>query len=440
MRHVRRHKRLYRRVYLHGVALLVLVTLALSVAGFLLGRDTYWRQSPRRLAGHLGRALAELPPEALQAEVGRLGQELSVELAVFDDHGTRLAGTAQAPPPLPRESLDRLRRDPEGSLRRHLGAAAAAGRGRYLRLSLHHGEGEMLLRGLAILLVVVLALAVASAPLARAIARPVEQLTEAARRLGEGDLGARSGLVRGDEIGELARVFDETAARLQRLVAGQRELLANVSHELRTPLARIRVTLGLAAETEPQRLGGYLREIEADALELERLVGDLLTASRLDATGLGALRCERLAAARILERGLERFRHLHSDRRVLLSVATAGDVSADEGLLGRVIDNLLDNAAKYSEPASEIGLSLREAEGGVEITVRDEGVGMSAEDLAQAFTPFFRADRSRTRDTGGVGLGLALAKRIVEAHGGRIGLESRPGSGTTARVWLPTSS
>jgi signal transduction histidine kinase len=415
----------------------VLVTLSLSIAGFVLGRNTYWRESPRRLAAHLGRTLEQVPTEELQAEVSRLGTELGVELAVFDDRGTRLAGTTHAPPPLPQDAVERLRRDPEGSLRRHLGAAAAAGEGRYLRLSLHPGEGEMLRRGLAILLVVVLALAVASAPLARAIARPVERLTEAARRLGEGDLQARSGLERRDEIGELARVFDETAERLERLVAGQRELLANVSHELRTPLARIRVTLGLAAEAEPQRLAALLHEIEKDTLELERLVADVLTAARFDATGLGALHRETLPATRLLERALERFRRLHPDRHVDVSAESPADVFADESLLAGVLDNLMENAAKYSDPATPIALSLRKAEGGIEITLADRGVGMTPEDLSRAFTPFFRADKSRTRDTGGAGLGLALSKRIVEAHAGRITLESLPGRGTTVRVWLP---
>lgn len=215
------------------------------------------------------------------------------------------------------------------------------------------------------------------------------------------------------------------------------ELLANVSHELRTPLARIRVTLGLAAEAQPQRLAPLLHEIEKDTLELERLVADVLTAARLDATGLGALHRGTLPAARLIERALERFRRLHPDRQVDLSTESPADVFADEPLLAGVLDNLLENAAKYSDPATPIALSLRASDGGIEIAVRDQGVGMGPQDLARAFTPFFRADKSRTRDTGGAGLGLALARRIVEAHGGRISLESLPARGTTARIWLP---
>jgi signal transduction histidine kinase len=420
---------------LHGIALLVIVAVSIAAAGFALGRNSYWREGPRRLAAHLGDDLANVTNDKLQPEVERLGKALGVELSVFDEEGRRLAGTEQGPPPLPRRAVARLSNDPDGSLRGHLGGAANAGPGRYVHLSIHPSEAEMLVRGLAILLVVVGALAIASAPLARAIVRPVERLTETARQLGEGDLKARSGLVRRDEIGELARVFDEMADRLERLVAGQRELMANVSHELRTPLARIRVTLGLAQET-PDRLPAYLKEIESDTLELERLVSDVLTAARLDATGLGALHRERIPSQRFVEERVQRFTRLHPTRRL----ETGGeplDLWADPSLLGRAIDNLLDNAAKYSEPPTPITLSVRQAEGGIEIKVVDEGIGITPEDLEHAFTPFFRADKSRTRSTGGAGLGLALSKRIVESHAGRITLESLPARGTTARVWLP---
>ncbi|MGH7823251.1 MAG: sensor histidine kinase, partial [Candidatus Binatia bacterium] len=141
----------------------------------------------------------------------------------------------------------------------------------------------------------------------------------------------------------------------------------------------------------------------------------------------------------LLEDAAARFRRLHHERTLGVSAAAAGRrLDADAGLLGRVLDNLLDNAAKYSDAASPIDVSLAEAERGIAISVRDRGIGIGSEDMAHVFTPFFRGDRSRARDTGGAGLGLALSKRIVEAHGGRIALESRPGEGTTIRIWLPT--
>jgi signal transduction histidine kinase len=200
------------------------------------------------------------------------------------------------------------------------------------------------------------------------------------------------------------------------------------------------VTLALAAEAEPHEAARRLREGEADLAELERLVGDVLTTARLDATGGFGLRREPVAAPELLDRAAARFRMLHPERVLEWGgAAVRQPLEADAGLLDRVLDNLLDNAAKYSDAASPIELSLAEADGGAAIVVRDRGIGIASADLSRVFTPFFRGDRSRARDTGGVGLGLALSKRIVEAHGGRITLESRPGEGTTVRVWLPAS-
>lgn len=437
-----RSARLYRRIYLHGVLLLLAVAAALGAAAFFAGRGAPWRDRPARLAAHASRLLAPLPDASLSQEVPRLGHELSVALAVFDDDGRPLAATpGRGLGPLPAEDVGRLHGAPGEALQRHLTFAMAAGNRRYLRLSLHAAEHDEALRGvLAGLLVVVLALAAASWPLARAIARPIEALGESARRLGSGDLTVRSGIERNDEIGELARAFDEMADRIERLLQGQRELLADVSHELRTPLARIRVTLGLAAEADPAKARDYLGEIETDVGELERLVGDVLVVSRLDAGGRMTLRRDRLEPRGIVEQALRRFGRLYPGRRVDLELADAPAIVGDATLLARALDNLLDNAARYSEAPSPLNVSLRGAEGGALVELRDQGVGIDPEDQRRLFTPFFRADRSRARNTGGTGLGLAIAKRIVDAHGGRISVESRPDEGTTVHVWLPAAS
>jgi signal transduction histidine kinase len=433
----RRERRLYRRVYLHGLLLLVLVAVALGITGFLLGRDARWRLHPQRLVQHLAALLAPLSEEALQREVAHLARDLDVGLAVYRDDGKRLASSGEsAPPPLSPAAVSRLADNPVSIRHDHFVLSSWAGPRRYLRLSFHGSESRLLLRAMGGLLVVVVVLALVSLPLARGIARPIERLSQAARRLGEGDLEARSGLDRRDEIGALARSFDEMADRLARLVAGHRELLADVSHELRTPLARMRVTLGLAEEADPEKARSYLRELEEDVLELERLVGDVLTTARLDATGALALRLEPVELRALTEQALARFQRAHPGRVVKATLAPAPAREADPGLLGRVLDNLLDNAAKYSDAETPIDVSLEEAQGSVAIAVRDRGIGVAAEDLPRLFTPFFRAERSRARNLGGAGLGLALSKRIVEAHGGRIQIASRPGEGTTVTVTL----
>jgi signal transduction histidine kinase len=243
-----------------------------------------------------------------------------------------------------------------------------------------------------------------------------------------------------NEIGELGAAFDEMAERLQRLVEGQRELLANVSHELRTPLARLQITLGLAGEADPATVRRYLDEIGIDVAELERLVEDLLTAARLETGYASVLRRERVEVAAALADAARRFERAHPGRVLALDVAERlPALDADPSLLGRAIDNLLDNAAKYSEARASIAMAARPDQGGLELEIRDQGIGIEEADLPRLFTPFFRSDRSRSRGSGGVGLGLALTRRIVEAHGGTIAVESRAGEGTTVRLRLPAA-
>jgi signal transduction histidine kinase len=248
-------------------------------------------------------------------------------------------------------------------------------------------------------------------------------------------------------VGEVAAAFDQMADRLQAMVRSEKELLANVSHELRTPLARIRVALEMAEEGDLERSRRYLREIGADLDELARLVDDVLTAARLDlAAGRGSeaalpLRKEPLDPAALVAQAVERFRAAHPGREVSLEAAAPlPAVEADPSLLRRVVDNLLDNAGKYSDADRPIAVVARARDGAVEVEVRDHGIGLDPDDLARLFTPFFRSDRSRARPTGGVGLGLALARRVVEAHGGRIAAESAAGAGTTVRFSIPAKA
>lgn len=282
---------------------------------------------------------------------------------------------------------------------------------------------------------------------ARSIVRPLRQLSRAAKTLGEGDLHARSGLDRSDEIGALARTFDEMAERLERLVLAEKELLANVSHELRTPLARIRVALDISSESGATAQPS-LAEIGRDLAEIETMIDDILTTTRLEiarghSTGEAhlALHLEQATLATLCTRAAARFRSAHPERGFQVQVAESSSVLlVDAVLFRRALDNLLENAHKYSpDPTTPITLRSHAIDDSAIFEVEDRGMGISKEDLARLFTPFFRADRSRTRGTGGVGLGLTLAKRIVEAHGGRIEVASRLGAGTTMRVIVPVA-
>jgi signal transduction histidine kinase len=281
---------------------------------------------------------------------------------------------------------------------------------------------------------------------ARWIVRPIERLSRTARALGSGDLQARSQLDRSDEIGELGHRFDEMADRIAGLLATEKELLANVAHELRTPLTRIGVALDLASEGDAEAARASLAEIAVDVSELETIVDDILTAMRFELASVRAptqlpLRRARIPAAEIASAAADRLRARHPGRPLELdSPDDLPPIDVDPVLLRRVIDNLLENAHKYTPDAgSPIQLAVHRDAGDVVFEVRDRGIGIPADDLPRIFTAFFRGERSRSRETGGVGLGLTLARRIVEAHGGTIDVTSTPNLGTTVRVAIPAS-
>jgi signal transduction histidine kinase len=279
---------------------------------------------------------------------------------------------------------------------------------------------------------------------ARTLARPLGRIAAVARDFGRGQLDARVGLKRPDELGEVADAFDDMAEQVTRLLRRQKELLANVSHELRTPLARIRVALDLAAEGDAELAREALADIAHDWGDLDRLVEDVLAAARFDlgseSSKTPLLRKEILDLGPELQRSVARFRQVHHGRELDVDVPPGlPAIEGDPVVLRRVFDNLLDNARKYSEPGSRIALRAHAGDGGVVVEVSDHGIGIDPDDLAHVFAPFYRTDRSRARATGGVGLGLTLAKRIVDAHHGRIDIDSAPGEGTTVRVVLPSA-
>jgi two-component system, OmpR family, sensor kinase len=295
---------------------------------------------------------------------------------------------------------------------------------------------------------VILAVAVLSIVLlgsllfARSLALPLERLAEVARDFGRGQLGARARLARKDELGAVANAFDDMAERVTALLRSQRELLANVSHELRTPLARIRVALDLATEGDAEAARDALANISTDWGDLDRLVEDVLAAARLDLASSGAdgfpLRRDQVSLRELAQAALARYEVVYPGERLELAVAKDLPlVVGDASLLRRVLDNLVDNARKYSDAKSPVRLRVHARADGIELVVEDRGIGIDAADLPHIFTPFFRTDRSRTRKTGGVGLGLTLVRRIVTAHGGSVRVESRVGQGTEVYVQLP---
>jgi len=469
------------RLYAVGVVQLLLVAFSAVLIGFVLARLPHWDMQT------LGARLKPLANDraALARELENLNESDHVQISIYDDEDRLLASNVEPPLAAPRFGVhapppfDGLRRppgEPPGEPPdgpppgpppelvvpfvgppQHFGHPGdrphppdnfarfeVNGReGLIVARFPHHGPGPM--PALLTLFFGLIVLGVGALLTARWIARPLSRLSRMAISLGKGDLSVRSELTRNDEVGEVARAFDEMAERIQKLLQTEKELLANVAHELRTPLARIRVALEIASEGDAETARGSLGEIAVDLAELESLVDDVLTAARFELSVGGAagarlpLHREAIAAKSIAERAAERFRVRHPDRPLETHFAEdAGLIEADAMLLRRVLDNLLENAHKYSpDPHARIALAVQAQDGQACFSVNDRGMGISGEDLPRVFSPFFRSEKSRSRGTGGVGLGLTLTQRIVEAHGGRIEASSTLGEGSTFRAFLP---
>ncbi len=435
----RRHRRsLFWRIFFHGLLLIFLVSVAGGVVATAFQEDR-WHDATRiarYVAAHV--VAMERDPASLSAELRRVRETFAVEATVYGKDGRAPIASSAVPPLAP--VLAPGAEEPRGFPGKHAGGRALPLPDGGQVVFVFTGRAPFSGRAPVVLVAVLCVIALASVPLARSIAAPVEQLTRAARALGAGDLTTRARVRARGEVGDLARAFDEMAERLEALVRNEKELLANVSHEVRTPLARMRVALELAAEGDAERARRYLREIGADLDELDRLVDDVLSTARLDlaAGGGGHVRREPVALAAVAKEAAGRFAERWPDRELRVDLgAPLPPVSGDAGLLRRLLENLLDNAAKYSEPDQPVALVAQAEAGAAVLEVRDQGIGIAPEDLPRLFTPFFRTDRSRARGTGGVGLGLALARRIARAHGGDVEAASELGKGTTFRVRIP---
>lgn len=278
--------------------------------------------------------------------------------------------------------------------------------------------------------------------LARTISRPVQQLRLAGQALGRGDFSARApgnATRRGDELGDLARDFNRMAERLQGLIDGQRQLLRDVSHELRSPLARIQVALALA-EDSPEAAGrsGYLARIEADIERLDQLIGEILSFARISqdsepervSMDLGELIADIAEAARL--EGQPRRITISSDGPESLRIR------ANEELLHRAIENVVRNALRHSPEGGQVDLIvLTPMAGQVEIRVEDQGPGVPEERLADIFDPFVRLSPERGEQSGGGGIGLAIARAAIERHAGSIQARNRRPSGLSIAIRLP---
>jgi signal transduction histidine kinase len=263
--------------------------------------------------------------------------------------------------------------------------------------------------------------------------RPLRVLTDGVTRLGEGDLGVVVPRTTTDEFGRLTDTFNLMAGRVREMITARDRLLIDVSHELRSPLTRMKVALELMPD------GVQRARLSSDVTEMEKMISGLLELERLrTGRGVTLVRQDIMPIVREVVATYE-------DRAPGVRFSTDGErqvpAEVDAEQLRSVMRNLLENAVKYSLADSKtIQVTVAARGDGVHVRVTDDGVGIPREDGERIFEPFFRVDRSRSKESGGYGLGLSICRRVMEAHGGQIALEPGNGRGSTFVLRFPRPS
>ncbi|MGH2597390.1 MAG: sensor histidine kinase [Actinomycetota bacterium] len=277
--------------------------------------------------------------------------------------------------------------------------------------------------------------------LARGMTQPLRDMAAAAHRMETGDYSTRVHTRSRDEVGQLATAFNRMSAELENLEQSRRDLVANVSHELKTPIAAIRAHLENLLDGVEQPEPRTMQVMLAQTERLGRLIEQLLELSRLESGEL-PLQREEIPLASIVTQVLSEIEMARSDRGVAVESELPNDlpsVDADRERVHQVLFNLVDNAVRFTPAGGAVTVSAHRHNGSVEVKVADTGVGIPPEHLPRLFERFYRADPARSRGDGGTGIGLAIARSVVEAHGGHIRAESELGRGSVFTFDLPVA-
>ncbi|MGG4446912.1 sensor histidine kinase [Brevibacillus porteri] len=276
--------------------------------------------------------------------------------------------------------------------------------------------------------------------LSRYIVRPIVNVINAIRHLDEGNYDVRVVLEGKDELSLLTRQVNQLAKSLSYYRSSRREFLSHVAHELRTPLTYVKgyATLIQNSEMTPNRASKLISIIRDQSDRLEQVVNDLMTLSRLD-EGKITLRKERVAIRSLLERIIEEMTPRAEELGVKLSLTICPPVYfwVDPQRFHQILMNLIDNAIRYSQGEGTVLISVTKMLRESVIEVKDEGIGISEKELELIWERFYRVEKSRSRHTGGSGLGLSIVKHLVDLHGGKIQVQSSPNRGTSFRLHFP---
>lgn len=303
-------------------------------------------------------------------------------------------------------------------------------------LSLSSAINQFLLLGGALALIAALIITLF---LSRRLSAPIHALTLATRHVGAGDFTAKVKPAGNDEVGELVMNFNSMSAELSRAEERRRNLISDVAHELRTPVSDVQSYLEAIHDGLMQPTQSNLDSIYEDILLLSRLINDLQLLALADAGELNLV-YQPDNVARVITSAAALVQPRVNDKKISLKLDLPDQfpvLEIDSQRISQVLSNLLDNAIRHTSQGGEITIAAQEHDGHVEISVSDNGEGIPPEELTNIFERFYRVDKSRAKGTGGNGLGLTITKRLVEAHGGRIEVQSEPQKGSRFSFTIP---
>lgn len=311
-----------------------------------------------------------------------------------------------------------------------------------------NSEHDLILSGVLLLFAAIIAMTF-GVFVAASVTDGLNQLAATAQAIAAGDLQARVQIHGRDEVAQVAHAFNDMAAQLQRaekeraeVEKMRRDLVAWASHDLRTPLTSIRAMIEALHDgvvSDPETTQRYYRTMRGDIIALNGLIDDLFELAQMDAGGLTMAKSPH-SLSDLISDTLESFQVLAEQRGITLHGRVSADVDPvpmNAPKIGRVLTNLIGNALRYTPANGEVQVTAVRTANHVRVTVQDSGPGFNAADLPRVFEQFYRGEQARSRKTGGAGLGLAIARGIVEGHDGRIWAENAPGGGAVVGFELP---
>jgi two-component system sensor histidine kinase CpxA len=442
---------IFAKIFLWFWAALILVTLAVTTTTVMLGSQPLaqrWLAASLDLYAHTALdAYQQGGRDALNTYLSSIETNSGVQATLLDPSGSDLAG--RGVPPRAQRVLEAART--AGASRFHTrfvwSGASVINRpeGSYFFVAVVHpfraSFAQPMIRGALLKFsIAILAAGVLCFLLARHFAEPIRKLQTVATRIAGGELSVRAKPLlpyREDELGELARDFDRMADRVESLLKKQQELLGDISHELRSPLTRMNVALELARRGDADSLSRM--QIELD--KLESLIAQILTLTKLEQSKESA-RFSQVYLLPLLQSIAEdaTFEGKDLGKSVHISSSPDREIFGDASLLRSALENIIRNAVRYTDANTAVTVTLRSFPEKTEIRVQDHGPGVPASTLPHLFEPFFRVSESRDRNSGGVGLGLSIAQKVVLLHGGAISASNASSGGLEILISLPQST